>query len=243
MGLVLDASTPIRWTGIDAGGNVTSASFTAPANSLLVLTGQWDTANNTELDATVVSDTGGLAWTQQIVRGGASTTAGGGSGIWTASPTTSASRTVTLKYTALGAGAGTKRISCKLYVWTGQDTTTPVDTTGASNSGGSSTNNLTTSSVTPGADGVLLVSDCDWNELGVETSSDLTIDSADYASQISVASGYKTCSSGVAVTANLNAGGTAAAQHKWCQIVVRAASGGGGGPVVQQMLSLLGCGA
>lgn len=231
MGVLVDATTPARWTGVvnaNTGGSVTSASFTAPAGALLVLTAEYDTANVWTAGTRTPSDTGGLPWTAAVEHLGSEATPGGGSGVWTAGTTSAVARTVTL---ALGAptpsasGWGTGRVSCKLYVLTGADVSgTPVDAVTASNEGGSATNDLTTTSLTPGADGLLVVSDCDWNQLGVMTSSDLTLDSADYSGAISVASGYKACSSGVGVTADLNAGGTAAAQHKWCQIVVRAAA-------------------
>jgi hypothetical protein len=127
---------------------------------------------------------------------------------------------------------GTGRVSCQLYIFTGVDVDgTPVDTVGASNEGGSTTNNLNTTNVTPGANGVLVGSNCEWNVLGLQTSSNLTglggdIDSADYSGAISVSAGYRTCSSGVAVSANFDPP-AGSPQHKWCQIVVREAAGGG----------------
>lgn len=230
MGILVDASSPVRWTGTNNNnianlGGDTSASFTAPANALLVCCIQYDSNNVGTGAQSDIKDSGGLTWTLRVERLPTEATAGGGSAIWTAATTSSAARTVTAAYLVNGGpNSGTARISARCYVLTGADVSgTPVDTVGASNEGGSSTNDLTTSSVTPGADGLLVVADCDWNQLGVLTSSDLTIDSADYSGAISVASGYKACSSGVAAHGDLNAGGTAAAQHKWCQIVVRAA--------------------
>jgi hypothetical protein len=228
--VAVDASTPARWSAVDSGTNVVSASFTAPANALLVLCVSWDTTNVGPTDATTVTDSGGLTWTQQVARLGSEATGGGGSGIWTARTTSAAARTVTVKYPSLTAGAATKRISCKLFVLTGVDVDgTPVDTVGANNEGGTNTDPTTTSSLTPGASGLLVVSATDWNQTGLATSSDLTYNvspnsdgAADYTGAISVIAGYKACTSGVAVTANLNPPATP--QYKWCQVVVRQAA-------------------
>jgi hypothetical protein len=227
MAIAVDGSSPARWSGTtNTGGAITSSSFTAPADALLVLCANSDgDVTNVTAWAAACSDSGGLTWTQRVARSVNETTDGSGSAIATARTTSSVSRTVSWAPTWTGGGAN-RRQSARLYVLTGVDVDgTPVDTVGANNEGGSSTNNLTTTSLTPGGTGLIIVTDSDWNQLGVFTSSDLTIDTADYAGQISVVSGYKTCTSGVGVTANLDAGGTAAAQHKWCQIIVREAGG------------------
>lgn len=230
MACAVDASSPIRFTGaVATGANITSAAFTAPANSFLVLclsldgNGDGTTPSPT---ASAVADSGTLTWTKRVERGWTETTLGGESAIWTAPQVSSASRTVTVNITY--AGGGTVRLSAKLYVVTGADISgTPVDTVGANNEGGSATNNLTTSSLTPGANGLLFASDTDWLLAGAfDASTDLTEDTATYASAISVDSGFKTCTSGVGVTANLNAGGAGSVQHKWCQIIVREAAAG-----------------
>lgn len=215
MAIAVDSSSPVRWAGTSL--TVASASFTAPTDALLVVCVSGD--GTTSITATV-SDSGSLTWTVRVTRDNTETTSGGCSFIATARTTSSVSRTVSV---GLGAALESARKSAKLYVLTGVDVDgTPVDTVGASNEGGASTNNLTTSSVTPGATGLLVCCDTDWNQLGsYQASSDLTQDTADYTGQISVCSGYKTCSSGVGVTGNLNAAGTSAAQHKWTQIVVR----------------------
>lgn len=174
-----------------------------------------------------VSDSGGLTWTEQVTRTIDESIDGGAASIWTARTTSSTARTV--DWVPTWSGVGAQRLSAKLYVLTGVDVDgTPVDTVGANNEGGSTTNNLTTSSITPGANGFLICADTDWNQLGVfDSSSDLTQDTADYTGQISVCSGYKTTLSGVGVTGNLNAAGSSAARHKWCQITVREAAAAG----------------
>lgn len=229
MAVAVDASSPVRTNGAASTTTpVTSASFTAPANALLVCCiscdgSSADGGGGTLLTATP-SDTGTLTWTKQVERTWIETTDGAQSAIWTARTTSAVSRTVSVTRQSAGSGV-VRRTSFKVYVLTGVDVDgTPVDTVGASNEGGSATNNLTTTSVTPGASGLLVVCDTDWNAAGNLASSDLTVDTTTFATEISVCSGYKTCTAGVGVTGNLDAGGAGAVQHKWCQIVVRAAA-------------------
>lgn len=232
MAIAVDASSPARWSGQITPNNViTSAPFTAPANSLLVVCANYDSDGSPGQNVTgSCEDSGGLAWTERVRRDNNETTAGGMSVIFTAPQVTSASRTVSVRWTAGANGSPPKQMSAVCYVLTGVDLSgTPVDAVGANNEGGSGTNNLTTSSVTPGANGLLIACDTEWNARGsFEGSSDLTQNTTTFAGLMSVCSGYKAVSSGVAATANLNAAGTSAAQHKWCQIVVREAAGGGG---------------
>jgi hypothetical protein len=175
--------------------------------------------DSTGADPTLtVSNTTGaaLTWIFQVARIPSETTSGGGSYIYTAIATTSEARVVRVV-----SSVTTVQRSLKVYVVTGATIGgTYIDTVGANNEGGSTTNNINTSSITPGGTGLLFAADCDWQALGTMTSSDLTMDTAHYSGYISVADGYKTTTSGVGVTANLNAGGTGGAQHKWCQITI-----------------------
>lgn len=240
MAIAVDGSAPIRWSGIGASGAAaTSAAFTAPTDALLVCCVQAD-GDGAHSEAITVSDSGGLSWTKQVERTWAESTTGGQSAIWTSRTVSSVSRTVTVSMTFTG-GTNFRRTG-HIYVLTGVDVNgTPVDTVGASNEGGSTTNSINTSSITPGANGLLVVSDCDWSAAGAfQSSSDLTQESQDFAGAISVCDGYKTSTSGVGVTGNLNAAGTGAVQHKWCQITVREAAGGGG--VTVKALAALGVG-
>jgi hypothetical protein len=111
-------------------------------------------------------------------------------------------------------------------VRTGADITgTPVDTVGANNEGGNLNNSITTTAITPGGNGHLEVCDSEWQAAGIfEASSDLTQESATWSLEFSVCTGYKACTSGVPVTANLNAFGGTAVQHKWVQVVILAAA-------------------
>ena len=221
MSVAVDASSPARFSAVLAsGGTTVSASFTAPANSLLVVCVESDGATASQGTVTnAVTDSGGLTWTKQVERTVAEATDGGMSAIWTAPQASSAARTVTITHTR-SSGADI-RVTGKVYVVTG--TSLAVDTVAAANEGGSATNNLTTTSITPGGTGLLIAADCDWTAGGDANyeAGDLTQDTTFWAGLISVCDGYKACTEAVAVTANLNAGGAAAAQHKWCQIVVR----------------------
>jgi hypothetical protein len=199
VGVLVDASSPARFSAsLSPLGNMASAAFTAPADALLVLCvcHDGDGAGATNYGATAVSDSGGLAWTEKERRAETEATTGGASIIYTARTTSAVSRTITVARTATTGNA--QRASATCYVLTGVDVDgTPVDTVSGSNEGGSATNNLTTTSVTPGANGLLVCVDCDFNALGVfQASSDLTQDTATYAGAISVCSGYKACSSG-----------------------------------------------
>lgn len=227
----------------NSGTGLVTASFTAASGAFLVAIAHLDgTSVQLGTVTRTISDSGGLTWTEQVVRLHSESTDGGLVGIYTAITVSAVARTVTWNPTWTTGTSTNRRKSLKVYAVDGVDIAgTPVDTVGAGNEGGSSTNNLTTTSITPGATGLLFCGDTEFNQLGVLTSSDLTIDTADYAGEISVASGYKTSSSGVGVTGNLNAGGASSAQHKWVQVTVREAGGGGGGGTVSMFL-LLGVG-
>lgn len=216
-GLAVDASSPILFTTAGA-ATVDSASFTAPANSLIVLVSMIDTSSGVDITITPSLTVGtALTWTLQVVRNASETTTDGATYIHTAVATTSEARTVRAT-----SSNTTLRRAHKIYVVTGANIGgTYVDTVSASNEGGSTVNNLTTTSITPGANGLLIAGDTDWNALGTMTSSDLTLTTAHYAGAISVACGYKTATSGVAITANFDASGASNAQHKWCQIIVK----------------------
>lgn len=235
MAVALDASSPARVSGVGASGvAVTTASFTAPTDAVLVACIEAD-GDGIHSETMAVSDSGGLAWTlvPKVERTWAEATTGGYAGIFTAKTTSAVGRTVTITMTFTG-GTNFRR-TVQVYVFTGADLAgTPIDTTGANNEGGSGTNNLTTTSITPGANGVHVCAGCDWAALGAATSSDLKgIDSvvgsghAEFAGAIDVIDGWHTTTSGVGSTANLDAA-AGTPQWKWIQITIREAAGGGG---------------
>lgn len=235
MATAIDSTSPLKFTGTPNNNvDITSAAFTPPNTTLIVACVNADTDANENITVSVSDSINGTTgWVNQIESDeGTEAGAGGGhASIWTHTVATGASMTVSIRRTA-GVG-GTRRIQGKVYVVTGYDAAgTPVDTTGVANRGATTTDNFNTDSVTPGSDGHLIACATDWSQAGAPTSSNLqgedanpALDTGDFAGGISLASGYKTVSSGVATTANFNGGG-AAADWQWAQIIVRAAAGG-----------------
>lgn len=236
MACAVDASSPVRWNSVSASNtNTDSASFTAPANSFLVLCAEFDGDFGVALGlgtqtVTVSLATGSaLTWTQQVARTWSEGTDGGSAYIITAPAVTSEARVVRVNSTWTANTGSAARRSMRLYVVTGADIDgTPVDTVTANNEGTSTTNNLTTTAITPSSNGLGFGAACDWTAGGgasYEAPSDgSTQDTAWYSGQVSVVDGWRVATSGVAWTINFNAGGAAAAQHKWGQIIVREAA-------------------
>jgi hypothetical protein len=221
--IAVDASSPVRWTGTPtAGVNITSAAFTPPDGSLLVLTIEDD---SNSAGNTYAAGGGGWTWTQRKAQ--ISTT--GAAVIFTAPVTTGASMQATCQRAS--GTSGTDRLSAKLYVVTGQDAS-PIGTSG---SGTSTTNNLNAAIFTSTQpNSFAFVAGTDWNQLGVPTSSDLTKDAADYSGAISVISGYKDNGATGAQTANLDAGGSSAAKWEWAALeILPAAAGGAAQPPIK----------
>lgn len=222
MGIAIDASTPIRWTGTPNDSvALTSASFTPPAGSLLVLCLSSDSTASQSPVFTVA--TTGLTWTKQIQKDFAATGENGHASIWTCPQASSAARTCAVTRGS-GSLGGTKRVSCKLYAITGQDAS-PV---GASGGGGSTTNNMTASIfISTGANSLAVACATDWAQLGVPTSSDLTVDGGDYSGAVSVMSGYKALGSIGSQTANIHAGSAGTPNWNWValEILAPAATG------------------
>lgn len=246
MAAAIDGTSPAIATGSIAnnGGTLATASFTAPTDAFLVAFIAMECYGSEPSDMTI-TDSGGLTWTQRPVRTWAEAIEFNYMASYTARTTSSTARTVTLTRVGSGGGDGALRLWLKVFVVTGVDVNgTPIDTTGASNEGSTSTNNATTTSLTPGATGLHLVAAMDVNGLGTYTSSDLTIQTSDQATTsfgtYNTVFGYKTATSGVGSTANLNAGGTGTAGQDWLQVIIREAGGGGG--AVQPKLPLLGVG-
>lgn len=232
--ILVDASSPIRFTAQNdgAGASAVSATFTPPDNSFLVVCAQVDTTSGGSETGSVTVSGGGLTWTQRVERTGTEASSGGASSIHTARVTTGSLMTVTVTRTAATGSGG--RISAKCRVLTNVDVDgTPVDAVGANNEGGDGANNINTTSLTPGADGMLVAADCDWTvgagtNTAFEAPSDgSTQDTTAYSGEIAVCDGTKLGTSGVPISMNFNAGGTGSASHKWCQIFVRAAASTG----------------
>lgn len=227
MAIAIDGSTPIRFTGTPAdNADITSASFTAPSGAVLVCCVSADTGPSTDITI-LVSDTGGLTWTKRAEQdAGVAGFDGGHASVWSATTVSSVSRTIGVRRTSTG-GGNSNRISAKCYVVTGQH----ASPFGAAGQSFSNTNNLTAPIFTStAANSFAFVAACDWQQLGAPASSDLTIDTGDYAGFISVISGFKDCGTTGAETANLDAGGTASASWTWAALELLAATAAGNVP-------------
>jgi hypothetical protein len=224
MAISVDDTTVVRWTGTPASGtNITSGTFTPPNNSVIVLAVSVD-GSTASINPTVAVSGGSLTWTNRAeMDPGTAGANGGHASIWTAPVVTGASMSISVNRTSSDA---TARVSCKAYLVTGHDTTTPTGVTG---SGHDTTNNATTAGVTSQTAGVIFYAATDWTGAGggttPPTSSDLTEDAASYSAQIDALAGYKTiASAGASVTANLDAAGTATAAWNWAAVEVRASA-------------------
>lgn len=213
-----------------SGTQMQSGTFTAPANSLLVVCIEHD-GNNSTVGGTITVTpglfTGGtLVWTLVAARLVTDTTEGGAAYIFTAPMGARISRSLLIPSTwSLSPGTGLRR-SAQAYVVVGADNDIAQAT--AANSGGDLNNQISTTAITPDRDGLLFVADTDYSASGVFTaSSNLTSPDGgtDYAGEISVYDGYRRAYRGVSVSGDLNAFGAAAVQHKWVQALIRNAQG------------------
>lgn len=224
MAIAIDASSPIRFTGTPANNvDITSASFTPPAGSVLVVCVSADTNGNTD-NITISVSGSSLTWTNRVERDPGDSSLASHASIWTAVQPSSVSMTVSVRRTAGNGSTG--RISVKVYVVTGADTTTPNGAVGENNS---TTNNITPNAYTSTVNNSRgFGCATDWNQLGTPTSTD-TEDGADYSGAISVISLFKaadTATSGTTVTMNFDAGGTGTAEWNWVALEILPGAGG-----------------
>ncbi len=216
----VDDSTIARWTGNPANNvDITSASFTPAAGTVLVVAVNADTSASADI-TTSVSSSPALTWTNRSERDWGSGATNGHTSIWTATVSSSASTTVSVRRT-VGTGGTTNRISAKAYIVSGADTASPVGQVG---SGASTTNNLTAAAYTSSVNNSRGIGAAtDWTQQGVPTSTDVG-DGAHYVGQLAVLSAYKAAStplSGTAVTLNFDAAGAGAPQWGWVAIELK----------------------
>lgn len=213
--LQFDSSAPPRVNLPHATGNsATSASFTAPAGSLLVVVAETDQfyvgfTGGVGAATMAIADSGGLTWVKRVERNFNAIVT-----IWTAEVPTSASRTVTVTRT------GTEFIpmSFKVYVVTGHN---PSDYIGASGSGSYTTNNNTFDVLTAEqSNSLLFVSAADWTAPGAPTSSDLTYENGHVAGQFSYLGGYRYNAAPGAASVSIDAGGTADVLMTWAALEI-----------------------
>ena len=224
MALAIDGSSPVL---VSVSTNVgTSASFTPPANSLLVILWAANTPLTTVPSAPSITDSLGahLTYTQQQYERRASTfTCDGEAAIWTAPVATSAAMTISVTSNAGGAPDHAFRI----LVLT--DTSQP--TVGASSKNGQSSGTAVPMAFTATQTGSWgFAALCDWSQVGVETAGAGTtlINSANSAtSQISFGFFRRTTADGVSSSATTVNGTLPAtsANVQWCAVEILAAAG------------------
>jgi hypothetical protein len=177
---------------------VTTASFTAPASSLLVAL---CASNSGSVTHTVTNSGTGLTWTSRAKRD--ILDSGGNSAaveIFTAATVPSVARTVTLT-----SSNGGDDLALKVLVFTGADLDVPV---GAVGEGSSSTANLTPNVYTSTAAGSRAVGIAsDENQAGTPTSSDIGFAWNVGMSGIAVYKATDTVTPGSTVTLNFNGTG------------------------------------
>lgn len=199
MAIAIDASTPALVDDVDA---ATTASFTAPADSLLVALCAFGGGTGTN---TVTNSGTALTWTMRVNHqigedtGAYAATAA----IFTAVAPTAVARTVTAT-----PSTGFTQVSLKLLVVTGADTTTPVGAVGENHS---TTANLTASAYTSTVANSRAVGiAADALDGATPTSSDVGFGIApgDEYSGIAVYKAADTTLVGSAVTLNFNGSGS-----------------------------------
>jgi hypothetical protein len=206
----------------DGGSAVTSGNFDLVANDLYVLCVSADTANDT-IDATYVitdNQTPDLTWTLILERDGSDGDGGGVVAYYLVpgSAVTGYNVTVTV-------GVQTDSPALKvLRIPAGEFDS--ADIVGAIAEGNLDADPKTTASITPETNGTGICVWVDWNQTGVPTSSDLTMTGFNTAGDISGGSGYKSLSTGVGATANINSGAAPSGNYIWFEI--RGGAGGGG---------------
>lgn len=223
MAIAVDVSSPIRFAGsIPDGGSITSASFTPPANSVIVCCVSMDSLSSASTGVVLTVTGGSLTWTNRVT--GASASFNGRNFIWTATQPSSVSMTVTVNLT--NGDFANNRTSAKVYVVTGADTSSPAGNTG---SGSSTTINFTPNVYTSSVDnsrGFGCATDS--ANSATLTSTDVS-DFANYSGVISVISAYKlldTTPSGSTVTLNFNAGASTQTTWAYAALEIKPASAG-----------------
>lgn len=211
MGLAIDASTPVIVTGVTP---KTTASFTAPANSLLVALCSSNTGGVTH---TVTNSGTALTWTSRGKHAIGSDAGAFAAAveIFTAPAPTSAARTVTLT-----SSNGGDSIALKVLVITGADLTTPV---GQAGEGHSTTANLSAAAYTSSvanSRGVGIASDS--LQAGSPTSSDTGFawNTSTEMSGIAVHKAADTAVASTAVTLNFNGTG-GSREWNWVAVEIR----------------------
>lgn len=131
MGLLLDGSTPAPVHGGAGGGtasqSITTASFTPPSGSVLVICGGWNSSGSDTLTTLSVSDNLGTPLSYTTAQTEGNTISDAYIRVWNSSPSIGSTMTVTLNATATGVtGAGFFYLYLYVLVFTGANTSAPI---------------------------------------------------------------------------------------------------------------------
>jgi hypothetical protein len=230
--LAIDASTPAKATG--TGTAVTTASFTPPNGSLVVLEfGSNNTSAGADTSISSVTNTGtAITWTRRVRKntnvgstGGAGTA--GGSEIWTGVGNGGA---ITVTANGVGSGVGFEKM-LKAMVFTGADTTT-FNVTAAS----STTLLPTVALASCLAGSYVLAMSSDWAQKGLGTAgtAQTIVDESDVSGQITLHAWRTTAVLGGAGSQTMNL--TAVTGQNWNLCVLEVRDSGGGAPAIPPII-------
>lgn len=218
----------------DGGASAAVGPFNAVNGQLILATAQQDQNSQPFVAMTISNDGAALTWTNIVNAGGADT---GSVACWYTHLT--ADRT-DLTVTVTRGDANGDSPSLKIYLCDGHDT---ADILGASTTAASTTENLTSASITPETSGMGFGVGTDWTQSGLPTSSDLTnVSTFDTAGDISGISGYKALTAAVGATANFDAVGTPAGNWRYAWFEIRTAAGGAAATKRLWRMGLMGVG-
>lgn len=218
-GLAVATGLPRITTTLTATTSVTTDAFAVDTGTTLLVTVSGNQSSAGTAATWTITDNQGthLTYTEVARRSspeGATRTA---VIAWTA-PVTTFAYPFTITVTLTGGTNGGPSI--KVYPLTGVGT--PV--IGAQTEGDSTSNVLTTASVTPQTSGLGFIVASEWTAVGTPTSADLTLDGFVNSSTIAGGSGFKSLTSGVGATGTLDGAGTGAAEWQYLWFEVRAGS-------------------
>lgn len=169
MALAIDASTPaIATNSVGATAPLTTASFTPPANSLLLVRWAGNSVGGVNPSAPTITDSLGTPLTYNLVAWQSradSPTVDGQSAAWWAKVSSSTAMTVTV--TSGVSGSTNRQAALHVTVLTGHDTTTPIGASGKAGSASAAAIAQSYTATTTGGWGFIV--DCDWDDKGAET--------------------------------------------------------------------------